>query len=261
MSGGQPQDGRPPARVVELRGVIFLSARRNVVADVFIWPVERVDRWLAGLYRSKVREPLAMHAGLHVVLEDGREMVAEQRVGKLHEDFGNGLKWTPIEDFRARERGGWDVTVPATAFRNVDDKLVADTVARLNAIDGKPFLKEDCTAFIERAVGGPRLFADSPLLHRLGVPARVGDPALPLLRHDAQLDPRAERLLRHEALRSLPDAAADAGSANARDLARGVLAGALALGAGLGASAFIRRARTTGRRRWLAQRTAKLRAD
>ena len=39
-----------PPRGAGLRGVIFLSARRNVVADVFIWPVESVDRWLAGLY-------------------------------------------------------------------------------------------------------------------------------------------------------------------------------------------------------------------
>ena len=55
-----------------------------------------------------------MHAGLHVVLEDGREFVAEQLVGTLFEDFKDALNWTPLERFRTREGAGWDVTVPAT---------------------------------------------------------------------------------------------------------------------------------------------------
>src|SRR3712207_8873501 len=53
------------------------------------------------------------------------------------------------------------------------------------------FFREDCTDFVERAVGGRRLFADSPLLRALGTGVRVGDPALPLLRRDVRLEPRA----------------------------------------------------------------------
>ena len=97
-----------------------------------------------------------------------------------------------------------------------DASVEAETVRNLNAIEGRPFIGEDCTAFIERAFGGRRLFADSPLLRLLGLSARVGDPALPLLRRDAQLEERARRLLHADALRQLPDALADPESPNVR---------------------------------------------
>ena len=58
-----------------------------------------------------------MHAGLHVVVDGEREFVAEQLVGSLYLNFRNGLNWTPLDKFRERDRGGWDVTVPAVHFR------------------------------------------------------------------------------------------------------------------------------------------------
>jgi hypothetical protein len=122
-----------------------------------------------------------MHAGLHVVMADGREFVAEQLLGGWYMDLVSGLSWTPIETFRTRDRGGWDVTVPATAFRGIDKQAEVEAVAELNRIQGHPFVGEDCTAFVERAFHGRRMFADSPLLSLFGVRARIGDPALPLL--------------------------------------------------------------------------------
>jgi hypothetical protein len=92
---------------------------------------------------------------------------------------------------------------------------VAEAQARLNTIQGHPFVGEDCTAFIERAFQGRRLFADSPVLRRLGIGVRVGDPALPLLRPDAELDQHARLLLQYDDIKDLPDASADAGSPNA----------------------------------------------
>jgi hypothetical protein len=146
-----------------------------------------------------------MHAGLHVVLEDGREFVVEQLFGTPHEDFVDGLNWTPLETFKARDHEGWDVTVPATAFRQVDEDVVKDVVTFLNQIEGRPFFGEDCTTFIERAFGKRRMFGDSPTAQALGFGMRVGDPALALLKPTAQLDRQAERLLRADFLRALPD--------------------------------------------------------
>jgi hypothetical protein len=223
-----------PGRVAELLGVVFQSDAHSVVGRAFIRPVEALDRWIAGVLPEPGDPPLAMHAGLHIRLQDGRELVAEQLVGTVYLTFRNGLNWTPIDDFRRRDRGGWDLTVPAVCFRGVDERALAQAVANLNAIEGRPFVGEDCTAFIERAFGGPRLFADSPLLRALGFGVRVGDPALPLLRPDARLDERAEQLLHADALRRLPDALADPDSPNARLwLKRLALAGALGGAGGL----------------------------
>jgi len=58
---------------------------------------------------------------------------------------------------------------------------------------------------IERAFGKRRLFADSPTARALGFGMRVGDPALTLLKPGVRLDPDAERLLRADILRKLPD--------------------------------------------------------
>lgn len=233
MAGPRRDKAKLPGRVVALRGVIFQSDLRDPITQGLIRPMERVDRWVAGLYRSGGPGSHATHAGLHVVLADGRELVGEQQIGPLYQDFANGLQWTPIEQFRERQGRGWDLTVPATAFRGVDERVVAETTARLNRIEGRPFLEEDCTAFVERAVGGRRLFADSPVLRRLGVNARVGDPALPLLRRDAPLEPRAARLLRVEALLELPDAVAEPLSPNASQLLGwGLLAAAVGAGGG-----------------------------
>ena len=112
--------------------------------------------------------------------------------------------------------GGWDATVSATAFRMTDDPGVRETIASLNAIQGHPFLGEDCTAFIERAFGGRRMFADSPLLRSFGIGARIGDPALPLLKPDAPLDQDTRQKLQFDQIKDLPDALADAESPNVR---------------------------------------------
>jgi len=223
-----------PGTVTDIRGVAFQSDGKSTVGRVFIRPLEALDRWIARVLPSPDEPSLAMHAGLHVVIDGEREFVVEQLVGSFYLDFRNGLNWTPLQKFQERDRGGWDVTVPATDFRAVDDAAISETVQRLHVIGGHPFLGEDCTAFIERAFDGRRLFADSPLLGPLGIRVRIGDPALPLLRPDAQLDPRARDLLQFDEIKNLPDAQADARSPNARDwlFQRGLPA--LAVGAAVG---------------------------
>ena len=194
-----------PGRVTELRGIIFQSDAVSLLGAWIIRPVEMLDMQLAGLGRTPGSPPLAMHAGLHVVLEDGREFVVEQLFGTPREDFLDGLNWTPLATFRARDHRGWDVTVPATAFRQVDQDVVRQVVEFLNSIQGRPFFGEDCTTLIERAFGKRRLFADSPTAQALGFGMRVGDPALALLKPKVRLDQNAERLLRADLLRALPD--------------------------------------------------------
>ena len=216
-----PRNAERPARVVGMRGIIFQSDGTNLIGALFIRPVESLDRWVAGLGRSPGESPLAMHAGMHVLLEDGREFVAEQLVGSLFEDFRDALNWTPIAEFRERDhRGGWDATVPATAFREIDETVVHEVVRYLNDIPGHPFLGEDCTALIERAFGGRRLFGDSPTGHALGFSLRVGDPALPLLRPEARLDERSERLLRADSLRKLRNPSSSSEAPNRPHLGR-----------------------------------------
>ena len=83
--------------------------------------------------------------------------------------------------------------------------VVDEVVEFLNSIEGRPFFGEDCTMFVERAFGKRRLFADSPTARAIGFGMRVGDPALALLKPEARLDPEAERLLRADILRALPD--------------------------------------------------------
>jgi hypothetical protein len=131
--------------------------------------------------------------------------VAEQLFGTPRENFLDGLNWTPLETFRARDHKGWDVTAPATAFRGIDESVLEEVIAFLNRIQGRPFFGEDCTTLIERAFGKRRLFADSPTAAAVGFGMRVGDPALPLLKPEARLAPDAERLLRADLLRGLPD--------------------------------------------------------
>ena len=60
------------------------------------------------------------------------------------------------------------------------------------------------------------MFADSPLLRSFGIGARIGDPALPLLRPDAPLGPEPGQKLQFDKIKELPDALADAESANVR---------------------------------------------
>jgi hypothetical protein len=214
---GTPRAAIRPGRITALRGIIFQSDGTSWVGELCIRPVEAFDRWQAGLTVGPGVESLAMHAGLHVALEDGREFVAEQLVGTWFENFHDALNWTPLADFQARDHSqGWDVTVPATTFRGIDDEAVQEAVDYLNVIEGHPFLGEDCTTFVERAFGGRRLFGDSPTARNLGIGLRVGDPALPLLRRDAQLEPRAEALLRVQLVRTQEDPLAGHAAPNAR---------------------------------------------
>jgi hypothetical protein len=192
-----------PDQVTELKGVIFQSDAVDALGAWIIRPVETLDLQLAGLGRSPGAPPLAIHAGLHVILRDRREFVVEQLFGTPRENFVDGLNWTPLETFRARDPEGWDVTLPATAFRRIDESVVEQVIAFLNRIQGRPFFGEDCTTLIERAFGKRRLFADSPTAAALGFGMRVGDPALPLLKPEVRLAPDAERLLRADILRGL----------------------------------------------------------
>jgi hypothetical protein len=214
---------KPPGQVRKLLGIIFQSDQKSVLGSWIIRPVEMLDLRLAGLGRSPDRPSLAMHVGIHVLIEDGREFVVEQLVGTPFEDFVDGLNWTPVETFRARNRGGWDVTVPATAFRGIDDKIAEETINFLNAISVRPFFDEDCTKMVERAFGKRRMFADSPAAGAVGFGLRVGDPALALLRPDIRLDDKSEFLLRAETLRALPDPVTEWAAPNARLITKRVL--------------------------------------
>lgn len=208
----------PPGRVTELRGIIFRSDNYSFIGAWLIRPVQTLDRWLAGLRQSTFGPPLAMHVGLHVIIEGGREFVVELLFGTPWHAFVDGVNWTPLEVFRARDRGGWDLTVPATAFRKIDDRIVREAIDFLNSIQSRPYFSEDCPTFVERAFGRRRLFADSPTARWLGLGVRMGDPALPLLRPEAPLDRRTERLLRAPLLRTIPEPITSWNSPNARFL-------------------------------------------
>jgi hypothetical protein len=95
----------PPGRVIELRGIIFQSDNYSFIGAWLIRPVQTLDRWLAGLRQSTFGPPLAMHVGLHVIIEGGREFVVEQLFGTPWHAFVDGVNWTPPEVFRARDRG------------------------------------------------------------------------------------------------------------------------------------------------------------
>jgi hypothetical protein len=194
-----------PGRVVKLHGVIVQSDKTSWLGAWLIRPIEMLDLHLAGIGREVDDEPLAMHAGLHVELEDGRQFVLEQLFGTPREDFVNGLHWTPLQTFRARDHEGWDATIPPICFRKIDENIVGEVIEFVNHLEGRPFFGEDCTNLVERAFGKRRLFADSPTARMLGFGMRVGDPALMLLKTDVQLDSETERLVRADILRALPD--------------------------------------------------------
>lgn len=206
ISSNAPADTRRrPGRVRKISGITFQSDKLSVLGNWIIRPIEMLDRRLAGLGKNPFGPPLAIHAGVRVQMYDGREFVAEQLFGTPDEDLMDALNWTPLKKFRERDHRGWDVTVPATAFRNIDRKAIEEAIDFLNRIKGRPFFGEDCTTFVERVFNKRRMFADSPSARLLGFGVRVGDPALPLLRPDSVLDPKAELLLRARTLRKLPD--------------------------------------------------------
>ncbi len=58
--------------------------------------------------------------------------------------------------------------------------MEAFAISHLNDIRGRPFIREDRTAFIARVFRlKRRIFADSPILRSLGFEMRSGEPALP----------------------------------------------------------------------------------
>jgi len=204
MSTNRPSTHRRPGIVREIKGIVSQSDGQSTFGGWFIRPLEKIDRRVAGVHFDPQGPSLAMHAAIHLVLENGEEWVAEALHGTLQNYFSTGFNWTPIETFQDRDRGGWHVTIPATAFRTIDDEQVRRTVARLNTLEGHPFVREDCTAFMEHMFSH-QMFAHLPILGLLGVEVRIGDPALPLLRRDADLDPEAARLLRFDEIKDLAD--------------------------------------------------------
>jgi hypothetical protein len=211
--------------------VIVQSDAVNPIGRLFIRPVEALDLLCAGVVDAgkllpsaghEKRPGLGMHAGLHVRLEDGREFVAEQLCGGWEEWFVNGLHWTPLEAFRQRgdpAAGGWDVTVPLDCFRQVDPAGEEYALAQLNHVRGTGFIHEDCTAFITRVFGpNHRLFADSPIMSAIGVYMRSGEPALLLVKRNAQMPAQNAALLKVDALRKLPDPFAANDSMSLRQL-------------------------------------------
>ena len=217
MPAYHPDFAEKPGTVTAIRGIVFQNDGQSTIGRLFIRPMEALDRWIAGVLPERGDPPLAMHAGIRVVIDGSLDYVAEQLVGSLYLDFRNGLNWTPFDNFRQRDRGGWDETVPPTIFRGIDDNAVERTVEGLNrGIEGHPFIGEDCTAFIERAFGARRMFADSPLLRSLGLAVRVGDPALPLLKRDVSLPSHVSQKLQVDKIKCLPDALADPASPNAQ---------------------------------------------
>jgi len=67
-------------------------------------------------------------------------------------------------------------------------------------------------------------------MRSLGFNVRIGDPALPLLRDNAQLDVRTSELLQFDEIKRLPDAVAGVESPNLRLWAHRLLPVALAAG-------------------------------
>jgi hypothetical protein len=208
MSSTRPSTHHRPGRVREITGIVLQSDGQSTFGKWLIRPLERLNRRIVGIQTDPDGPSLAMHTAIHTDLETGpgqrEEWVAEQLHGTRRNYFQSGFNWTPIETFRARDRGGWDVTIPATAFRQIDERQVRTTVERLNTLEGHPFVREDCTAFVEHMFSH-QMFAHLPVLGLVGLEARIGDPALPLLRPDAPLTPEQSRLIRFSEIRHLAD--------------------------------------------------------
>jgi hypothetical protein len=212
LSGRSPQQravvrsGRP-GRVVEIEGVVFQCDADDTLSGLLIRPLQELSHRLRGRPgRASLGVPLATHAGIRVQIAapNGkvRRYVVEQLNGTLLQNVANGLSWTPWRDFKSREGGGWDVTVPAVAFDGVELEDVRAAVENLNQELGQPFYREVCTAFIERVFDGKRLFEHVELVDRLvpGPGPRIPEPAAPLFKPDAKLSRRARHLLRVDEL-------------------------------------------------------------
>jgi hypothetical protein len=205
--------------VVAIEGIVFQCDVDHPVSTLLIRPVEELSRWFRGRSRraGSWGVPLANHAGIRVRIAgaDGRtyRYVVEQLNGTLVQNVANALSWTPWRAFKRREgRGGWDATVPATAFEGVEPADVLAAVEALNREPGRPFYREICTAFIERIFGGRQLFDDVEVLDWLvpGPGPRIPEPAAPRFKSDARLSRRARYLLRVDELPAVHAAVAAA---------------------------------------------------
>src|ERR1051325_678694 len=105
-----PGNTERPGRVTAIRGIIFQSDGRSTIVRLFIRPFEALDRWVVDALPRRGEPSLAMHCAIHLDIDGRGEYVAEQLVGSWYMDLRNGLNWTPIHDFRQRDRGGWDAT-------------------------------------------------------------------------------------------------------------------------------------------------------
>jgi hypothetical protein len=207
-----------PGRVVAIEGIVFQCDVDHPVSSLLIRPIEELSRRFRRRSgrASSPGVPLANHAGIRVRIagDDGRvrRYVVEQQTGTLVQTVDNALSWTPWPEFRRREgRGGWDVTVPPTAFVGVEDADVRVAIDVLNRESGRPFYREICTAFIERIFGGRYLFDDVEVLDWLvpGPGPHIPEPAAPRFKSNARLSRRARYLLRVDEL-SAVHAAVDA---------------------------------------------------
>ncbi len=197
-----------PGRVVRIDGVVFQCDADDMVSTLLIRPMQRLSQRLRGRERgfSSSGVPLANHAGIRICIAcphgSTQTYVVEQLSGTLWQNVANGLSWTTWRKFKAREGGGWDVTVPCLAFEGVTPADVAAAIDVLNEETGQAFYSEICTAFIERVFGGHRLFNEVEALHWLvrGAGLRIPEPAAPRFRRNAYLSRRARHLLRTKEL-------------------------------------------------------------
>src|SRR5438067_5640045 len=201
-----------PGRVVGIDGLVFQRDADDPISSLFIRPIEELSVRFRGRSRraESLGVPLANHAGIRVRIagNDGRAypFVVEQQTGTLAQNVANALSWTPWREFKMREgRGGWDVTVPPTAFDGVEPGDVLAAIDALNREPGRAFYREICTAFIERTFGGRQLFDDVEVLDWLvpGPGPRIPEPAAPRFKSNARLSRRARYLLRVDELPSI----------------------------------------------------------
>jgi hypothetical protein len=159
------QSSTRPGRVVGIDGIVLQCDADDTVSGLFVRPIQELSLRLRGRARRGpgMGVALANHAGIRIKIEgpDGRvhAYVVEQLNGTLVNYVSNALSWTPWRLFKLREgRGGWDVTVPPTAFEGVEQPDVWAAIDALNRETGQPFYREFCTSFIERIFGGRHLF-------------------------------------------------------------------------------------------------------
>jgi hypothetical protein len=198
-----------PGQVVAIDGVVFQCDIDHPVSSLLIRPIEELSRRFRGLGAATLSGgvPLANHAGIRVRIRgaDGRirPYVVEQQTGTLAQTLDNALSWTSWYAFKMREgRGGWDATVPATAFEGIEPADVARAIDALNQETGRAFYREVCSSFIERIFGGRQLFDDVEVLDWLvpGPGPHIPEPATPRLKPNARLSRRARYLLRVDEL-------------------------------------------------------------